>query len=198
MNSDYRQYLLTIAPFSDSELDEILSRTELRKFLAGEVLLHAGEVCAHVYWVKKGCLRLYCLGNAGKEFNVLFAFENETIADKLSFLRKSPSEFSIDAVEDSEVILLHEESVSHLHEHIPNFTKVVQTATEHQLLGTQQRLLQMLTKTAEERIQYFLNHDPYIFDRLPVEMIASFLGIELREFRHLLRQALEDKDGASS
>ena len=69
-------------------------------------MLSEGEVCKYTAFVVKGCLRLYTIDNKGKEHIMQFAPENWWISDMDSFAKGTPSVYFIDALEDSEVLLI--------------------------------------------------------------------------------------------
>src|SRR5688572_27138572 len=107
-----RAYLQAKATFSEEEfafMEELFRPTVLR---AGEVLQRAGEVATHAMFVAEGCLRSYVIDGKGKEHVVQFAPENWWLADAASLMTGTPSQYFIDAVEKSSLLLI--EPPSHL------------------------------------------------------------------------------------
>src|SRR4051812_44865446 len=77
-----------------------------KKLKKGEFILQEGEVCKYSAFVVKGCLRLYTIDNKGKEHIMQFAPENWWVNDMDSFYKGTPSIYFIDALEDSDLLLV--------------------------------------------------------------------------------------------
>ena len=141
---------------------EPLKATTVNK---GQILEHNGEINSKIYKVKSGLLRSYTVDKKGKEHIFMFAPEGWTIADSIS--PEQPSELFIEALEDSEVIVLE---------------KNIQTTTDiHSLIKRinvlQKRVIMLMSCSAIERYQHFVETYPDIVQRVPQRMIASYLGV---------------------
>ena len=108
-------YLQARAAFTDAEFNFIKARLVSRTLRSGEVLQRAGEVATHASFVAKGCLRSYVIDPKGKEHTVQFAPENWWLADNTSLAQGTPSSYFIDAIENSDILLIdpssHEELI---------------------------------------------------------------------------------------
>src|SRR5262245_19906506 len=114
-------YLQARAVFTDSDFDFIKKVFLPRMLLAGEFLQRAGEVSKYAAFVARGCLRSYVIDPQGKEHIVLFAPENWWLADSTSLAAKTPSKYFMDAIEDSDVLLIDTPSHERLVEGISGY-----------------------------------------------------------------------------
>jgi len=143
-----------------------------KRFLLGE-----GDVCKHIAFVEKGLLRAYIIDEKGSEHILQFALEGWWIADLSSFLTGEPSRYYIEALEDTELLLLSYPARDILLEKIPAFERFFRILIENNLIVTQRRLIASFSDTAEEKYQKLVQRFPYILQRVPLHMIAAYLGI---------------------
>ncbi len=157
---------------------ELLSPLLIEKTIEkGEVLLRAGDICSHSFFVETGLLRSYSLDANGKEHVIQFAPENWIISDRTSLLFQEPSEFFIDAVEKTTIVMFDEQFVIKASEMSPKFRLFNQKALNNHIRHQQKRINSLLSATAEERYLNFIEMYPNIPLRVPQWMIASYLGI---------------------
>ena len=171
-------------------LDEKIKLTEQEKELCPsffipkklrkkQYLLQQGDVAKYVAFVEKGLLRSYKVDEKGYEHITQFAFEGWWISDMLSFLTSQPSEMDIDALEDSELLLLTNQAYDALMDKIPKFERYFRILLQNSLIATQKRLVSNMSQTAEERYDELVAACPTTLpQRIPQHMLASFLGIK--------------------
>lgn len=143
----------------------------------GEVLLSPGEVCKGTYFVEKGLLRMYSIDKSGKEHIIQFAPENWLISDRSSLYFNEKSGYFIEAVEDSDVLLLSNDFFNGLNEHFPNTAGKNDLLLQKHIHNLQNRVNSLLSDTAEERYLKFVKMYPDLMMRVPQWMVASYLGI---------------------
>jgi CRP-like cAMP-binding protein len=166
-----------MALFSDEEFERIKVHAKLKKLRKRQYFLQEGDICQHVIWVGKGCLRLFMVDSGGREHIIDFGLENDFFTDRLSLANATPSLYNIDALEDTEVMLFSPESLEYLTDSVPNFAKVLRIATTQHLAKLQSRITATLTLSADEKYKTLLRQNPELVQRLPQHMIASYLGI---------------------
>ena len=159
-----------------------------KKLRKRQYLLQEGDVCKYVAFVEKGMLRSYTIDDKGSEHIMQFAFEGWWIADNYSFLTGEPATYSIDALEDSELLLLSKQSEDQLLEKIPKFEKYFRLLLQNNVIATQRRLMSSHSQTAEERYQQLIDSCETIPQRVPQHMIASFLGITPETLSRIRKQ----------
>ena len=164
------------------------------KFLKrGEFLLREGEVAKFGAFVTKGFLRSYVIDNKGKEHIVQFAPENWWISDKSGLTDGTPSLFFIDAIEDSEVLLMDLNAHLSLIEKLPGYAASFRTGMQKRAEAKDKRIVHSLSSTAEERYNDFLETYPSIARRVPQHMLASYLGITPETVSRIRKQASRKK-----
>lgn len=181
------------------KLDEKIQLTEEEKQLCKssfapkklrrrQYILQEGDVCKYVAFVEKGMLRSYSIDDKGNEHIMQFAFEGWWIADQYSFLTGEPAVYTIDALEDAELLLLSKQAEEELLLKIPKFERYFRLLLQNSLIATQRRLIASLSQSAEERYQQLIAGCPTIPQRVPQHMMASFLGITPETLSRIRRQ----------
>lgn len=135
-----------------------------------ELLFSSGEKNTRHYFVKKGLLRLYIIDSSGKEFNVLFAQENQWIGDLAT---PAETSFFLDAIEKSEVYSVSDENLNILTDNFSSFVKYIKRS----YIFLQKRLVSILVNSAEENYEEFCAQHPDLIQRLPQYHISSYLGV---------------------
>jgi CRP-like cAMP-binding protein len=139
--------------------------------------LQEAQVCHHHGFVVEGCFRTYGVDQAGKEHNLQFAAENDWIADIASFYSDKPSRLFIEAMEPSRILLIEKNDLLKLYELYPKFVRYFKVIFENKFVEMQNRVLQNISSTAEERYRSFLEQYPKLSNRIPGVHIASYLGV---------------------
>ena len=148
-----------------------------KKLKNHQFLLNEGDVCRYAAFVNSGCLRKYSIDNKGAEHIVQFAIEDWWISDLDSFFSGFPSKVNIDALQDSEVLLLEKSAREEMLDNCPKMERLFRLQIESGYVATQQRIVDSLSASAEERYLKFIKTYPKIFEIVPQNQIASYLGI---------------------
>lgn len=161
------------------DLKDILTLDSLAEHLTvkkGEILQREGKITSHGYFVKKGLLRAYTIDEKGKEHIFMFACEGWVMGDFESYEFKRPTKLFVDCMEDAEVVCFSHDSFD-----VANMTNHQLRRNAH-ILGRriavlQQRVLLLMSATARERYEHFLETYPALINRVPQKMIAAYLGM---------------------
>ena len=172
-----RAYLEERATFTDRDFDVIRESFLPKRLLTGEFLQRGGEVTKYAAFVATGCLRNYIIDAKGKEHIVQFAPETWWLADSTSLQTGAPSPYFIDAIEESEVLLLDGPSHVRLVEQVPGYAAAFRTGLQRHNAAKDQRIATSLSGSAEERYLEFLKVYSAIAARVPQTMLASYLGM---------------------
>ena len=159
-----------------------------KKLRKRQYILQEGDVCKYTAFVEKGMLRSYTIDEKGNEHIMQFAFEGWWIADQFGFLTGEPAVYTIDALEDSELLLLSKQAEEQLLQRIPKFERYFRILLQNSLIATQRRLIGSLSQTAEERYNQLIQTCPTIPQRVPQHMMASFLGITPETLSRIRKQ----------
>lgn len=169
--------LLSNQELPPEQVDKIRQIIRTKSFAKGQMLLHKGEISVKGYFVKKGCLRCYSIDEKGKEHIFMFAPEGWMASDIATQIRNAPSDLFIDALEDSEVEVfdLHQARAEGF-----DVNKLFGAGAEKlvkRIAVLQKRIIMLMSASAWERYEDFLETYPNIVQRVPQRMIASYLGI---------------------
>lgn len=165
---------VTLTP---EEQANFLSKTTVENFKAKTVLLNAGEICKNSYFVNSGVLRSFNINDNIVEHVLSFACTGWWISDMYSLLSQKPGNLFIQVLEDAEVVVLSKENQGILFEEIPKLERFFRILTENSLVAHQERLMDNLSLTAEERFEKFCKKHNDLIQKVPQKQIASYLGV---------------------
>lgn len=148
-----------------------------KKLRRKQYLLQEGDPCKYTAFVSKGALRSYTLDEKGNEHIVQFAVEGWYIADLYSFITGEPATYNIDAIEDSELLLITRQAQNELMARVPQYEKFLFLQIQSAYVALQRRLTAMISMTTEEKYTRLIKTYPDIVQRVPQHMIASYLGL---------------------
>ncbi len=172
-----------------SEMEEFCSLFKEKNIKRKNFLLREGEVCKFEGFVTKGLFRVYHIDQNGFEQILYFAPENWWITDIDSFTNQKPSQLFIDALEDSEVFLISKKDKELAYANLPIIEKLFRVMTQKTHVALQRRMIDNLSKTADQRYADFIEKYPILFQRLTNLQIAAYLGIS-HEFLSKIRNKI--------
>ncbi len=146
---------------------------------AKTVLLEEGKISGNYIFVEKGCVRA-CFNNNDSDKTFQFFFEKEGLTSFESFVKNTPSLFTIETIEPSVIYLLpkvHFLSLMDELTHEPVMLKLILEVSAERQLHYMHEFLSFIRDTPEQRYQNLLNQRPHIIQRVPQHYIASYLGI---------------------
>jgi CRP-like cAMP-binding protein len=170
-------YLAARAPFSEADFEIVRSAFHLKILAADDFLQRGGDVTRFAAFVARGCLRNYVIDPKGKEHILQFAPETWWLADSTSLNHGTPSPYFIDAIEESELLLIDVQSHRTLIDRVPGYATAFRNGLQRHAAAKDQRIISALSATAEERYLEFLQVYPSIALRVPQAMLASYLGM---------------------
>jgi CRP-like cAMP-binding protein len=171
------QTLRNKVPFTDQELDTIKTYLKPKKLRKKQYLLQEGDICKFIAFVEKGALRSYTVDEKGVEHIIQFALEGWNISDLYSFLTAEPATYNIDALEDSELVLISKAAHEELLQTMPKYETWMRIQITGAYIAMQRRLTSIISLSLEERYAYFTSLYPDIVKRVPQHMIASYMGL---------------------
>ncbi|MBK6504867.1 MAG: Crp/Fnr family transcriptional regulator [Ignavibacteria bacterium] len=154
-----------------------ISLLESRKVKRKEFLLQTGDICRHSAFVTDGCMRAYTIDENGFEHILQFAPPDWWIADMYSLITQKPGNLFIEAMEESEMLLLPKEEQEKLYVGIPKFERFFRIITENSLVSNRQRVMDNLSLTAKQRYEKFCSAYPTVFNTIPQKHIAAYIGV---------------------
>ena len=184
----FERYILSQIALTPDELQFMRSLSTSKKIRRRQFVLREGEVVRHKFFICQGLLRNYRRGDDGVEYIMRFAAENNWTTDHESYFNQTPSRYNIDALEDTTVVLWTKENFHELSEGIPALRSYVGQLMTSTMDATIDRVMGNISYTNEEKYHDFVNSFPDVFRRVPLHMVASYLGVS-RETLSRIRQA---------
>ncbi len=182
-------YFNRMIPLNKEEKAVVLEYFKPRLYRKKQYVLQEGDICNQFSFIVQGCMRMYKVDPKGNLHIIQFASENGWLMDIASFHKKEPSQLSIDTIEDTMVLQISYDNLISLYKQFPKFSTIFRVLIENSFVALQQRMLQNISSTAEERYAHFITVYPHLTKRLPQTQIASFLGVS-PEFLSRLRKRL--------
>lgn len=181
-----------IISLTASEQNLFMSKVEVKQFKAKTIILSPGEICRYSYFVNSGILRSFNINDNIVEHVLNFACTGWWISDMYSFITQKPGDLFIEVLEDAEVIVLSKEHQEILYQEIPKLERFFRVLIENSLVSNQERLMDNLSLTAEERFEKFRIKYPTIIQKVPQKQIASFIGVTPEFFSKMKSKMLRN------
>ena len=162
---------------NDQEWTFYSSQFKVQDFKKRELLLSQGSICRDIFFVVKGLLRVFFVDNEGEEKTFHFSFENSFSADYESFLKKIPANYSIQALEDTTVVLMSFDMLHGGYKILENGEKLGRLLAEEYFFIFNDKIPSIYTQSPLERYNNLTQRFPDILQRIPQHYIASYLNI---------------------
>jgi len=189
MTTLLKQNIASHISLSEDETEAFCNLFQQQVIKKKSFLLREGEVCRFEGFVTKGLFRVYHIDQNGFEQILYFAIENWWVADIDSFTNEKPSQLYIEALEDSIVLLISKKNKEFAYANLPKIEKLFRVMTQKTHVALQRRMIDNLSKTADQRYLDFREKYPRIYSRLTNLQIAAYLGIS-HEFLSKIRKKL--------
>lgn len=177
MRTELKDYINRFITLSEQEFREVVGFFEKKVVPKKTILLKAGDICKLEAFVVKGCMKTYFLDKKDREVILTFAIENWWVSDVVSFQQQTRSKMYIETIEDTELLILDPDSKEKLLTKYPALEKLFRLILQRHLYSYQERLFGNIALTAEERYTNFLENYPSLPQRIPQQLIASYLGV---------------------
>lgn len=162
---------------SDQDLNAILPFFRTIFVKKNELLVSHGEFGRQLYFVEKGCIRIFFINEEGQESTRFLAFENHFVAALVSFITEASSVEYVQALEDSHLLYIERSDFFSILEKYPVWEKFYRNYLEFAYVTNTNRLMSFITMDAQTRYENLLKEKPIIVKRLPNKVVASYLNI---------------------
>jgi CRP-like cAMP-binding protein len=177
---DYSLILANVAKHINLTKDEEKYFTSLllfKKIKAKKNLLDIGEICDFTVFILSGCLRGFTVDSEGNEHVLMFAPKDWWMGDLYAYITNKPAILTIEALEETEYLLITKTDMEKLYTKIPKFERFSRLIIEKSIVALQQRMNDSMSLSAEERYNKFCTTYPSIINSVAQKHIASFIGI---------------------
>lgn len=179
---------VNLTPEETAYFISVLQSKKLRRH---QYLVQAGEPARYECFVVKGCLRQYYIDEKGQEHTIMFAIEDWWTSDMYSLVTGQPSLTNIDAIENSELLLIEKKQFEEMMLKIPKIERHFRIMLQRAFIAHQRRLIENMSLPAEQRYNLFRDRYPQLEQRLAQKHIASYLGITPESLSRIRNQAMK-------
>lgn len=162
----------------NEEFELLLSQFSIKRIAKKDFYMSAGQICNSKAFVNKGCFRNFVVDEKGRERILFFAFEDWWIGDFESYYSGKPGTNYVQALEDSELLIISKEQFELMSLQIPKLNKWYTIKVVPAASASKKRLEELRILSPEERYLELLSKQPAIFQRVPLQYIAAYLNIE--------------------
>jgi CRP-like cAMP-binding protein len=172
----FKTTLLSHCSFSAPAWDLLSGISEIRQVQKGELILNETKVCRSIDFVYQGAFRAYHL-NDGIETTTAFATEGNFVTDMRSLSTASPSLVNIHALESSLTVRLYKDKMTDLYNQSAEIQALGRSILEAMVVAENNWKEMYILYDPQKRYEFLLNKAPHFLTRIPLQYIASFLGI---------------------
>jgi len=189
MSTPLINYILQFGSLNQQQIDLVESSLTVKQFKSGEYFLRAGKVSKEIGFIVNGIFRVLYYQEKGEEVTRYFLDEHNIIVDISSYNEGIPTMAYVQAVVDSEVVILSKEAMDNLSNTIINWDKIWNKITIKALAEKVGRISTMFPQDATERYNFFLEKFPNLANRIPLQYIASYIGITKHSLSRIRRNS---------
>jgi CRP-like cAMP-binding protein len=162
---------------SEKEIHDLLGKCFTKTFKRLENISIPNAIPNEVFFIQKGLIRVIITDNAGVEHTVHFALENQFIADYSSFIQKQPSIYTLQAIEETQTVVMPRSAIEWGYANLQEGQKLGRLIAEFYFIYQDDRIKNTYARTPKQRYDDISRVFPNIHNRVPQHMIASYLGI---------------------
>ncbi|HMR42534.1 MAG TPA: Crp/Fnr family transcriptional regulator [Saprospiraceae bacterium] len=183
-------YIQTYFHVPQDDLQVIASKFKLVELRKEEYFLREGKFCDRLAFVRSGLLRI-SRNVDGKEVTQWISTEGYFVTDLASFVFDTPGRWDIQALTDCELFSIDRQSYLGLADSIPRWKDLDKLFIARCFILLEERIFSHLHMTAGERFQKLMSENPELFNQVPLQYLASMLGMTPETLSRLRKKALE-------
>ncbi len=187
-NNAVNYYLEQFHVLTTEEINALLGAMLPRTLKKGEYFIHAGEICQEVAFVNSGTLRSFFISPEGEEHTYCITFPQTFMTAYSSFITAQPTAENIQAITHTELLVLPKKDIDRLTPTSPGFMHLQKVIAEYQYLELEQRIFQLQQEKAHQRYLNLLKEHPEYIQQIPLQYLASYLGITQRHLSRIRRE----------
>ncbi|MDO5607565.1 MAG: Crp/Fnr family transcriptional regulator [Capnocytophaga sp.] len=176
--------------FDGVQSEIIRNHGEIQSFKKGDFFVTKGQISNRVGFILNGMFYAYEIDAQGnkKIFRFFYAPIFYLVVDYESYVRHKTSQFTIEALEDTQVLVFHKEQIELLYATMPEFARLYRYEVDQMLIRTL-RVIRIFQKSnTYERMQLLKNTSPELFTRVPYSYLASYLGVHRNTFSEAMKR----------
>jgi len=177
MESVLRRQIEAIVVLTDEEFQKVISYFGMRKYKKNQYPVQAGDPAPNDFFVTAGLIQSSYTDEQGKDHIVQFAPENWWISDPQSYHNSLPATLNLLCLEDTQTYFISLENREKLCADLHKMEYFFRKKTQAGYIALQRRIISLMSQSAKERYDQFIQLYPQLLQRVPKALIASYLGI---------------------
>ncbi len=177
MVEQFREFLNLYTQLTKAEFGLIADVVIKKTLKSGSHLVKYNEVCKEIAFYSKGYFRYYYYSKTGDEVTSDFYFAPNFATSYTSLITGKPSNVNVQAMEDMEVWSINKTDLQNLYSKCHSIERLGRLIAEKVFVNSEQHLVSLLNSTAKERYKNLLQTNPKYIQKIPLQYIASYLGI---------------------
>jgi CRP-like cAMP-binding protein len=186
-----KQVMRQMINVSEGELNDFLDGAISKTFKRQELLSRPDSIPNEIFFINKGIIRVLITDNEGTEHTIHFALENQFIADYANFIQQQPSIYTLQALEETQVLILPRTTIEWGYQNLKEGQKMGRLVAEYYFIYQDNRIKNNYVRTPKQRYDSINEVFPNIHNRAPQHMIASYLGISPIHLSRLKKSDIE-------
>jgi CRP-like cAMP-binding protein len=184
-----QQHIQNYFDVNAEQLDIIARSFQFRQVAKGDYLLKEGRLCSQLSFIQNGLIRIYAQ-KGEKEVTQWISSAGYFVTDLASFIFNTPARWNLQALTDCELYTIDKQAYINLGESIPEWHKLEKLFIAKCFIILEERVNSHLFMTAEERFQQLLSLQPDLFNQVPLQYLASMLGMTPETMSRLRKRSL--------
>ena len=186
-----KQVMQQMINFSEAELNDFLSQAVTKTFKRQEIISRPEIIPNEIFFINSGLIRVLISDNEGTEHTIHFALENQFIADYSNFIQQQPAIYTLQALEETQVVILPRTSIEWGYKNLTEGQKMGRLIAEYYFIYQDHRIKNLYVRSPKQRYDHITEVFPNIHNRVPQHMIASYLGITPIHLSRLKKAEIE-------
>jgi len=186
MKPELKKFISGYIDLSDEELDEVAGKFKSKIVKKNSCVLQQGEICKDLIFVQSGCLRLYYVAG-GIDISVWFSFKHSSAIEIYSFISETPSDYFLQAIEDSEILYVPKTVLNELYKTHPKMQEMMRKFWEDVIINLIDRFTALQRDPADKRYRDLLKKPAYL-QQIPQKYLASFIGVTPTSLSRIRKQ----------
>lgn len=167
-----------------AQIAQLFKQTELKK---GDFFLKTGNRCDKLSFIQSGLMRIY-VNTDGTEVTQWISTQGYFITDLSSLIFETPARWTIQALTDTKLYTIGREDYNNIGKQIPQWHQLEKLFIAKCFTILEDRIFSHLSMSAEERYLFFFEQNKELFNEVPLQYIASMLGMTPETFSRIRKK----------
>ena len=188
LTTNFKNFIRQITPISDTEFEQTVVLFTEQTLQKGDFFVKQDKICRQIAFINKGTLRTFYINDKAEETTSCFCTENSLTTSYKSFILQQPSNLSIQALEDTELLIIDYDHLQKLYSTSIVWQNIGRAVAEKEYIVMEQYASVLNNETAKEKYLRLLKEQPTVLQKANVEDIASYLGITRRTLSRIRQE----------